>query len=49
MNESNKKNLSEQTKFRLSKIIGIENYFHQDITQWKLCNKKLSNYISTFD
>ena len=25
----NKTNLSEQTKFRLSVIIGIENYFHQ--------------------
>ena len=37
MNESNsikaidKTNLSEQTKFRLSEIIGIENYFHQEI------------------
>ena len=27
MNEINKINLSEQTKFRLSEIIGIENYF----------------------
>ena len=26
-----KTNLSEQTKFRLSEIIGIENYFHQEI------------------
>ena len=25
--------LSEQTKFRLSEIIGIENYFHQEINQ----------------
>ena len=33
MNEINKTNLSEQTKFRLSEIIGIENYFHQDINQ----------------
>ena len=49
MNEINKTNLSEQTKFRLSKIIGIENYFHQDITQRKLCSKKLSDYVSTFD
>ena len=23
----------EQTKFRLSKIFGIENYFHQEINQ----------------
>ena len=25
--------LSEQTKFRLSEIIGIEYYFHQEINQ----------------
>ena len=25
--------LSEQTKFRLSEIIGIENYFYQEINQ----------------
>ena len=25
--------VSEQTKFRLSEIIGIENYFHQEINQ----------------
>ena len=35
MNEISKINLSEQTKFRLSEIIGIENYFHQDINQRK--------------
>ena len=28
MNAVDKANLSEQTKFPLSKIIGIENYFH---------------------
>ena len=27
------KHLSEQAKFRLSEIIGIENYFHQKINQ----------------
>ena len=27
--------LSEQTKFRLSEIIGIENYFYQEINQRK--------------
>ena len=27
--------LSEQTKFRLSEIIGIENYFYQEINQKK--------------
>ena len=31
--------LSEQTKFRLSEIIGIENYFYQDINQRKSCSK----------
>ena len=40
--------LSEQTKFRLSEIIGIENYFHQEINQRKSCSKKLSKY-ATFD
>ena len=49
MNEINKKNLSEQTKFRLSEIIGIENYFHQEINQRKSCSKKLSKYVTAFD
>ena len=49
MNEINEINLSEQTKFRLSKIIGIENYFHQEINQRKLCSKKFSKYITAFD
>ena len=55
MNESNsiktieKTNLSGQTKFRLSKKIGIENYFHQDINQRKSYSKKLSKYITAFD
>ena len=45
MNESNsikeidKTNLSEQTKFCLSEIIGIENYFHQEINQRKSYSK----------
>ena len=41
--------LSEQTKFRLSEIIGIENYFHQEINQRKSCSKKLSKYVTAFD
>ena len=49
MNEINNINLSEQTKFRLSKIIGIENYFHQEMNQRKSCSKKLSKYVTTFD
>ena len=31
--------LSEQTKFRLSEIIAIENYFYQEINQRKSCSK----------
>ena len=55
MNKSNsieaidKTILSEQTKFRLSEIIGIENYFHQEINQRKSCSKKLSKYVAAFD
>ena len=55
MNESNsieaidKTILSEQTKFRLSEIIGIENYFQQEINQRKSCSKKLNKYVTAFD
>ena len=55
MNESNfiekidKTKLTEQTKIRLDKITKIENYFHQEINQRKLCSKKLSKYIAAFD
>ena len=41
--------MSEQTKFRLSEIIGIENYFYQEINQRKSCSKKLSKYVTAFD
>ena len=41
--------LSEQTKFQLSEIIGIENYFYQEINQRKSCSKKLNKYITAFD
>ena len=34
--------LSEQAKFRLSEIIGIKNYFCQEINQRKSCSKKLT-------
>ena len=47
--ELTKKNLSEQTKFRLSEIIFLENYFHQDINQRQLCSKKLSKCVTAFD
>ena len=49
MNEINKMNLSEQKKFRLSEITGIENYFHQEINKRKICIKKLSKHVSAFD
>ena len=54
MNESNsikaikQTNLSEQTKFRLSEIIGIENYFLQEINQRKSCSKKFNKCIIDF-
>ena len=49
MNEINKTNISEQTKYRLSEITRIENYFHQEINQAKPCIKKLSRYVTAFD
>ena len=49
MNEINKINLSEQTKFRLSEIIGTENCFHQEINQRKSYSKKLNKYVNVFD
>ena len=47
MNEINKINLSQQTKFRLSEIIA--NYFHQEINQRKSCSKKISKYVAAFE
>ena len=44
-----KKNLTEQTKFRLSEIIGIENYFYQEINERKSYIKKLNKYITIFE
>ena len=41
--------MSEQIKGRLSGIIGIENYFHQEINRRKSCSKKLSKYVIAFD
>ena len=55
MNKSNaikaidKTNLSEQTKFCLSEIIGIENYFYRQINQRKSYSSKLNKYITAFD
>ena len=47
MNEISKINLSEQTKFRLSEVIEIENNFRQEIKE--LCSKKLTKNVTTFD
>ena len=41
--------LSKQTKFRISEIIRIENYFYQEINQRMSCSKKLNKYVTTFD
>ena len=49
MNEINKINLSQQTKFRLSEIIRIEFFFHEEITQTKLCSKKVSIFVAFLD
>ena len=44
-----KTNLTEQTKFWLSEIIGIENHFYQEINQRKSYRKKLNKYVTAFD
>ena len=55
MNESNsvetidKKNLTNQTKFRLDEISKIENYFIEEINQRKSCSKKLNKYVDYID
>ena len=55
MNKSNsieaidKTILSEQTKFWLSEIIRIENYFYQEINQRKSSSKTLNKYVTVFD
>ena len=41
--------MTDETKIRLNKITEIENYFHQEINQRKLCSKKLSKYVTAFD
>ena len=49
MNENNSIEAIDKTKFRLSEIIRIENYFNQKINQRKTCSKKLNKYVTTFD
>ena len=47
MDEINKINLSEQTKFPLDEISKIENYFIEEINQRKSYSQKLNKYITT--
>ena len=49
MDEINKTKLSDQTKFQLSEIIGIQNYFYQEINQQNSYSKKLNKYVAIFD
>ena len=54
MNERNsieidKTNLTDQTKYRLSEVTKIGNYFIKKINQRKTCSKKLSKYVAAFD
>ena len=49
MNEIDKTNLTDQTKFRLNEISKIENYFNSEINQRKNPSTKLSKCVSSFD
>ena len=42
MNEIDETNLTGQTKFRLNEMSKTENYFNSEISQRKLCSRKLS-------
>ena len=41
--------LTDQTKFRLNEISKIQDYFHEEINQKKLCSRKLKKYVAAFD
>ena len=41
--------MTELTKIRLNKITEIENFFHKEINQSRICSKKLSKYVAAFD
>ena len=49
MHEIDKTKLSDQTKFRLSEIKKIENYFINEIRERKSCSKNLSKCVTFFD
>ena len=43
--EIDKRNLTDETKFRLNEITKNENYFNAEINQRKSCSKKLSMLV----
>ena len=49
MNEIDKTNLTDQTKFWLNEITELENYFNSEINQRKSCIKILNKYVTVFD
>ena len=49
MNEIDKANLIDQTKFQLDEITNIENCFDSEINRRKSCSKTLSKYVAAFD
>ena len=49
MNEIDRTNLTDQTKFRLNEISKIEHYFYEEINQRKSCIKKLIKCLAAFD
>ena len=49
MDKTNKINLSEQKNCRLDEISKIKKYFIEETNQRKSYNKKLSEYVTTFD
>ena len=44
-----RRNLTDQTKFRLNEISRIENYFNQEFKERKLNSEKLSKSVTAFD
>ena len=44
-----KTNLSEQTKFWVTEIIGIKNYFYMENNKRKSYSKKFNKYVTAFD
>ena len=47
--ETDRINLTEETKLRFDEISKMENYFIEEINQRKSCSKKLSKYAVVFD